>query len=501
MEHIGLHHMDAIGQLLPEVFEFVSEDSLEPINILDIQGEPFRASSKRGFAGLLVPRTGVPLPVEANITSIADGKGRVYGMVLTFRDVTQQRKALQEIKRQADRAEALLQVASQLNSQFELKTVLNTICRIANQTINASGTAVVLQDSQKEFFRDMAAIGRDPEFRTYQQTALEIPKEIFQALLSRVSPVVVVQDVQEVPSLPYFEVFSSLGIKTLAMAALFRGDELIGSLICAFTGEPRVLHEDEITLLRGLADQASSAIENAELFEQVRAGRERHRRLAKSLVDVQEAERRRIAAELHDHFGQLLTGLQFMLETVKSQASPAIKPGLDDIQASVGAVIEQVREMSLNLRPSMLDDLGLVPTLQWHFERFTRQTGIRINFQSDEVLSRFPSDIETAAYRIIQEGLTNVARHAKVKSVFVGLAIQQGTLWIEVVDKGRGFDAASTLEKPSSGLGGMRERAELAGGYLVIRSVMEQGTQVIAALPIHENRLERRKYVRKGSFN
>ena len=156
--------------------------------------------------------------------------------------------------------------------------------------------------------------------------------------------------------------------------------------------------------------------------------------------------------------------------------------------------------MSLNLRPSMLDDLGLVPTLKWHFERFTRQMGINIEFHCDEVLSRFPADIETTAYRIIQEALTNVARHARVKTVFVGLAIQQDTLWVEVVDKGRGFDAATVLEKPSSGLGGMRERAELAGGYLLIRSVLEQGTQVIAALPIRENRLERRKNVRKSSL-
>ena len=157
--------------------------------------------------------------------------------------------------------------------------------------------------------------------------------------------------------------------------------------------------------------------------------------------------------------------------------------------------------MSLNLRPSMLDDMGLVPTLKWHFERFTHQTGIHINFKSDEVLNRFPADIETAAYRIVQEALTNVARHARVKSVFVGLAIQEEVLWVEVVDHGQGFDAFAILERPSSGLVGMRERAELAGGYLVVRSVLEQGTQVIAALPILENRLERRKYVRTGSVD
>jgi len=103
--------------------------------------------------------------------------------------------------------------------------------------------------------------------------------------------------------------------------------------------------------------------------------------------------------------------------------------------------------------------------------------------------------------RVSPSGNYLAARHASVKSVFVGLAIQEDTLWVEVVDKGCGFDASTVLEKPSSGLGGMRERAELAGGYLLVRSVLEQGTQVIAALPILENRLERRKNVRKSSLD
>jgi PAS domain S-box-containing protein len=501
MEYTGLQQNEAIGRCLSDVFTLVKEDSRNPIDVLDIYRRLPKAESRVGFDGLLIPASGDPLPVEAKITSIEDGKGRVYGMVLIFRDVTQQRHAVREIKRQANRAEALLQVASQLNSQLELKTVLGTICRITNQTLDARGTAVVLHGNERETFRSMAASGQDPSFEAYEGSAIELPRALFEELLSVENPVIVIPDVRDLPPMPYFEIFQALDIKTLALAALFRGNELIGCLISAFARQPRVLPEDEITLLRGLADQASSAIENAELFEQVRAGRERQRKLAKSLVDIQEGERRHIAKELHDHLGQLLTGLQFMLESTKHQSSGRQRSDLEEIQSSVTDIIEQVREMSLNLRPSMLDDMGLVPTLKWHFERFTRQMGVSINFHCDEYLSRFPADIETAAYRIVQEALTNVARHARVKSVFVGLAIQQDTLWVEVVDKGRGFDASTVLEKPSSGLSGMRERAELAGGYFLVRSVPEQGTQVIAALPIHETRLERRKNVRKGSLD
>ncbi|MGE5464371.1 MAG: GAF domain-containing sensor histidine kinase, partial [Syntrophothermus sp.] len=282
------------------------------------------------------------------------------------------------------------------------------------------------------------------------------------------------------------------------IAGLFRENNLMGALISAFSQQPKTLLEDEAALLKGLADQAASAIENAELFEQVRAGRERQRKLAKSLVDIQETERRRIARELHDHLGQSLTGLQFMLETAKNQAVDAQRTRLEQIQDAVTEIIRDVREMSLNLRPSMLDDMGLVPTVLWHIDRYASQTGIHVNFQYDQFPGRIPLEIETAAYRIIQEALTNAARYAQVKEVFVGLVVQEDTLWVEILDNGKGFDTSAEL-KPSSGLSGMRERASLLGGYLLVESFINQGTQIVAALPMTDHPLERRKHERNRS--
>lgn len=496
MKQTRWDHTQAVGKPLSEVFSLVDETSHQPIDLLDHQSQLPRSASSHDVQGLLIPKSGTPLPVDVTITSIEDGKGKVYGMVLIFRDVTQHREALQEIKRQANRAEALVQVAAELNSHLELKTVLSTICRVTNQTIDAAGTAVLLQASQKDLFRDMASMSQDPALTAYQGRGFEIPKAAFHALLSRANPVKVIQDVQSSPAMHYSDVLKELAIQTLAIAALFRGDELIGVLVSAFTQKPRVLPEDEITFLKGLADQAASAIENAELFEQVRAGRERQRKLAKNLVDIQEAERRRIAKELHDHLGQLLTGLQFMLETTKNQASGNQRASLEEIQSSVSDIIGQVREMSLNLRPSMLDDMGLLPTLLWHLDRYTKQTGIRVNLRADELPHRLPLEIETAAYRIIQEALTNVARYAGVYEVFVGLVLQEKTLWVEVLDEGRGFDTSVVSDRLSSGISGMRERASLLGGYLVLESFINQGTQIVAALPITGQPLERRKFDR-----
>jgi signal transduction histidine kinase len=187
-----------------------------------------------------------------------------------------------------------------------------------------------------------------------------------------------------------------------------------------------------------------------------------------------------------------------MLETTKKRAANEQKQQLDEIQKFVGDIIMQIREMSLNLHPSMLDDIGLVPTLKWHFERYTNQTGIKVNFRFDNFISRLTGEIETAAYRIVQEALTNVARYAQVKDVFVGLALQENTLWVEVLDQGKGFDGSTASDKPTAGLGGMRERADLLGGYLSINSYLNQGTQILVAIPITNKPLERRKNDRKN---
>jgi signal transduction histidine kinase len=134
-----------------------------------------------------------------------------------------------------------------------------------------------------------------------------------------------------------------------------------------------------------------------------------------------------------------------------------------------------------------------LPTLKWHFERFTNQTGIKVNFRSGEFPARFPAEIETTAFRIVQEALTNVARYAQVEEVFVGLALQENKLWVEVLDKGKGFDVSGFNDKPTVGLGGMRERANLMGGYLAVNSYLNQGTQILASLPLTGAPIERRK--------
>jgi signal transduction histidine kinase len=257
----------------------------------------------------------------------------------------------------------------------------------------------------------------------------------------------------------------------------------------------RFTHE-ETALLQAFAQEAAVAIHKARLFEQVRVGRERLQSLSRRLVELQEAERRHIARELHDEIGQVLTGLQLVLEMGTRVTTAAARRGIGEAKALVHELISRVRELSLDLRPAMLDDLGLLPALLWHIERYTAQTKVKVTFEHAGLETRFSPEAETAAYRIVQEALTNVARHAAVDRATVVLGVTQDMLCLQIQDTGVGFDPhAALLSETSSGLAGMRERATLLGGRLVVESVPGAGTRVTAELPLSDT-LERRANAR-----
>ena len=147
----------------------------------------------------------------------------------------------------------------------------------------------------------------------------------------------------------------------------------------------------------------------------------------------------------------------------------------------------------------MLDDIGLLPTLLWHFERYTKQTGIEVSFHHNGLTQRLLPDVETAVYRIVQEALTNIARYAKVTEAFVQLTLRENILGVEIIDHGVGFDTSVDVSKWSTaGLAGMRERANMLGGYLVVKSAPNKGTQILAMLPLDRKPVERRNRVRNN---
>ena len=246
-----------------------------------------------------------------------------------------------------------------------------------------------------------------------------------------------------------------------------------------------VFREDQVIFFKALGQQIGVAIQNARLFENVRDSHRHMQTLSHRLVEIQEAERRYIARELHDEIGQSLTGLKLALEMSERQSNEEAKNGIIEAQTLASKLMGIVRELSLNLRPAMLDDLGLLPTLLWHFERFTAQTNVRVIFKHTGLHSRFPKEVETAVYRIVQEALTNIARHAKTEEVTVRLWSDGDILGVQVEDYGIGFDMQAVTDAAnSSGLKGMRERVELLNGQFTVETLLGSGTKLTAELPI-----------------
>jgi len=212
---------------------------------------------------------------------------------------------------------------------------------------------------------------------------------------------------------------------------------------------------------------------------------ERLQALSRRLLEVQEAERRHLALELHDEVGQLLTGLRLLLKPNGGAQTGAGHSKLEQALAIVDTLFAKVRRLAFDLRPAVLDQLGLFPALLDLFENYTKQTGVRVSFKHKDVERRFAPEVETTAYRIVQEALTNVARHARVGGVTVRIWATQDLLSVQIEDGGRGFDTESVpASSRSSGLAGMRERVMLLNGHLTIDSRPGKGAQITVDLPL-----------------
>jgi len=246
--------------------------------------------------------------------------------------------------------------------------------------------------------------------------------------------------------------------------------------------------EGDLHLLQVVADRVAPAIERGRLDEAVRAGREQLKALSRRLLSAQEEERRRLAVELHDELGQVLTAVKINLASLQRQSAAALGPGhLRDAIASVDRAMETVRDLALDLRPSVLDDLGLPAAVRWYADRFARTTHIDVHLSIDAV-PHLPSELETACFRVAQEALTNVARHAQAPNVWVDLHLVAEALDLRVRDDGIGFDAGIARERAiggaSVGLLGMQERISLAGGEYELSTRPGAGTEVRARLPL-----------------
>jgi signal transduction histidine kinase len=210
------------------------------------------------------------------------------------------------------------------------------------------------------------------------------------------------------------------------------------------------------------------------------------RRLSQRLVQAQELERAALSRELHDEVGQMMTGLSMELrnlETLRYSEGDGFEQRLNDARRLNADAMRTIRDLAMGLRPSMLDDIGLEAALQWQGREFSRHTGVPASVTVQGTLDHLNDAQQTCIYRVVQEALTNCARHAKAESVSVSLQAQQEQLILTVEDDGMGFDSRLS-SRGGLGLLGIRERVEALDGKLLISAAPRRGTVVEVTVPV-----------------
>ncbi len=336
-----------------------------------------------------------------------------------------------------DRLRALVAAGLALNSELSLDGVLERVAESAATLTGARHVLLELAAGADSERGRLVGFGIDLSSREAVSEILCSPRALREPILIRGTP------------------FAQLYLAAKRNAQLFTA-------------------EDE-ALLRALATQAAVAIEMSE-----RVARDALRRV----VAAQELERRRLSRELHDETGQTLTSVLLGLQAIAdAPASDRVGAEIERLRELVTQALQDVRRLAVELRPKALDDFGLLPALKRLGSGFSEQTGIRVEVESLLGEDRLPSEIETALYRIVQESLTNVIKHARASSVSVLVTRKSGSVIAVIEDDGRGFDAGAGRDE-GLGLVGMEERVALLDGRLQIESSEGAGTTIVAEVPL-----------------
>lgn len=270
--------------------------------------------------------------------------------------------------------------------------------------------------------------------------------------------------------------------------------------------------DDRASLIKGIESGAddflSKPVDRYELTARIRTimrlnryrtlkeQRENLREMTERLIAAQEEERQHISRELHDDLGQALTIHMISLRNLQSDLSLSPEELYEQLQAlhdQSQEIFIKIRGMAQNLRPPILDALGLQVSMQTYCEDFTRRTGLPIRFEVEEALPQLPDIYNITLYRVLQEALSNIVKHAQASYVWVDLTLDEGNILLTVQDNGHGFQPGGT-QSNGIGLSSMRERVTIAGGHFAISSMQKRGTIITAQFPLHthQNKTEER---------
>lgn len=256
-----------------------------------------------------------------------------------------------------------------------------------------------------------------------------------------------------------------------------------------FAREKAAYNEQDAGLLRLFSLQAAVAIKNARQYQAIEAQREQLRDLTMRMVEIEEDERKRLAGLLHDQVGQTLAALSIQLNMLENQSSSesqsAIQPFISQAQNMLEEVGERTRDVMSELRPPVLEDYGLLAAIEWYADQLTTRTGVPILVEGDRIQPRLAPEFEMTLFRVLQEALTNSAKHAHASLVRIELTEKDETIQLNIIDNGTGVQTGrlQASSKRHWGLRMMRERIQALNGVFDLHSSRQQGTRISIRVP------------------
>ena len=408
-------------------------------------------------------------------TAIAIGKARQH----------------EALERRLRESEAVAHIGRALSETLEPQIILDLIAATAQSSVpHTDWTIIHLLRGRPERLYPAASAGSVPPADEY---VIPLDQGIAGYVLVA-GHIINVGDVLEDSRASEFA--RTVGVRAMLVAPIQSRNRMIGT-ISSVSRQPQTFTAEDERLMTILASQAAMAIENAQLFDSQRRARavaelqrERLRELTQRIVSAQEEERLRISRELHDEAGQALTSLKISLDLIRVGLPPeqeALRARLASVASLADETMETLRTLAHDLRPPGLDAFGLNVALEGLCYDFGERTGLNLKYRGLE-LPELPTTVALSIYRLVQEALTNIAKHAEARQARVELTRDDGYLCVDVVDDGKGFvpEAEDPRRRGGIGLVSMRERAELLGGTLELETSPGQGTHLTARIPVEQ---------------
>ena len=364
--------------------------------------------------------------------------------------------------------------------------IVETTLKRLRQLITCQWAGVILFDFETQ---EAIVFATDADQDSRVRTGLRHPLETNEVARLKQGKVVLVEDA---PNITRPETLAQIliaeGVRSYLNVPLITQDELLGVINLA-ANQPSAFDSEHVEVAVEVTNLLAVALQQANLFEQISSARERLEALSRQLLTAQEAERRHIARELHDEIGQSLSMVKIDLQTLQKLPQAAtLASHLRESVEIVERALQLVRDLSVELRPSLLDDLGLVPALRWFLDRLAQRGGFTARLRVPPLEARLAPELEIACFRIAQEALTNIVRYAQASRVEVDLQQRETELRLIIRDDGLGFDVSEALKRAthgtSLGLLSMQERALLVGGLVEIISTPDHGTEIQAHFPL-----------------